>query len=108
MAIAKDDVPLEHWWALGRLYGVVHGRKVLLSWGGTMFEYLMPLIFNKQYTDSLLGDACNAAVACQIAYGKKRGIPWGISGIGLQRYRYAQNLSIQELWNTWIRPQTRT
>ncbi len=79
VAIAKEDVPLEHWWALGRLYSVVQGQKVLLSWGGTMFEYLMPLIFNKQYPDSLIGEACDAAVDCQIAYGKKRGIPWGIS-----------------------------
>lgn len=79
VAIAKEDVPLEHWWALGRYYSVAQGRKVLLSWGGTMFEYLMPLILNKQYTDSLLGEACYAAVSCQIEYGKKRGIPWGIS-----------------------------
>ncbi len=79
VAIAKQDVPLEHWWALGRVYSIVQGRKVLLSWGGTMFEYLMPLIFNKQYSDCLLGEACDAAVDCQIAYGKKRGIPWGIS-----------------------------
>ncbi len=79
VAIAKEDAPVEHWWALGRLYSVVRGRKVLLSWGGTMFEYLMPLIFNKQYSDSLIGEACNAAVDCQIDYGKQRGIPWGIS-----------------------------
>jgi cellobiose phosphorylase len=79
VAIAKEDVPLEHWWALGRLYSVVLGRRVLLSWGGTMFEYLMPLIFNKQYPDSLIGEACLATVNCQIDYGKKRGIPWGIS-----------------------------
>lgn len=79
VAIAKEDVPLEHWWALGRLYSIVRGRKVLLSWGGTMFEYLMPMIFNKQYEDSLIGEACHAAVDCQIDYGKKRGIPWGIS-----------------------------
>lgn len=79
IAIAKEDVPLEHWWALGRLYSVVNGRNVLLSWGGTMFEYLMPTLFNKQYSDSLMGEACEAAVACQIAYGNKRGIPWGIS-----------------------------
>ena len=79
VAIAKEDVPLEHWWALGRFYSTVNGRRVLLSWGGTMFEYLMPLLFNKQYRDSLIGEACHAVVACQIAYGKKRGIPWGIS-----------------------------
>lgn len=79
VAIAKEDVPVEHWWALGRLYSIVRGRKVLLSWGGTMFEYLMPLIFHKQYSDSLIGEACHAAVDCQIDYGKQRGIPWGIS-----------------------------
>lgn len=79
VAIAKGDAPLEHWWALGRVYSTVEGRSVLMSWGGTMFEYLMPLIFSKHYPDSLLGEACNAAVACQIEYGNKRGIPWGIS-----------------------------
>ncbi len=79
VAIAKEDVPLDHWWALGRYYSVVEGKKVLLSWGGTMFEYLMPLIFNKYYDDSLLGEACQAAVGCQIAYGQRLGIPWGIS-----------------------------
>jgi cellobiose phosphorylase len=79
VAIAKGDVPLEHWWMLGRLYSYVLRRKVLLSWGGTMFEYLMPLLFEKQFPDSLIGEACHAAVACQIDYGKKRGIPWGIS-----------------------------
>lgn len=79
VAIAKGDVPVEHWWALGRIYGMVQGRKVLLSWGGTMFEYLMPLIFNKYYSDSLIGEACRTTVRCQIAYGKRRGIPWGIS-----------------------------
>lgn len=79
VAIAKEDVPLDHWWALGRLYGMARGKRVLLSWGGTMFEYLMPLIIAKQYSDSLLGNACEAAVDCQIDYGKMRGIPWGIS-----------------------------
>lgn len=79
VSIAKGDAPLKHWWSLGRPYTIVNGRRVLLSWGGTMFEYLMPLIFNRGYSDSLIGDACQAAVACQIDYGNKRGIPWGIS-----------------------------
>ncbi len=78
-SIAYENAPLEHWWALGRFYSIVEGRKVLLSWGGTMFEYLMPLLFNKPYPDSLLGEACAAVVACQIEYGRRRGIPWGIS-----------------------------
>lgn len=79
LAIAKGDVPINHWWALGRPYNIVNGREILLSWGGTMFEYLMPLIFHPFYQESLLGSACDAAVCCQIRYGKKRGIPWGIS-----------------------------
>lgn len=79
VAIAKGEVPLEHWWSLGRPYSRLYGRRVLLSWGGTMFEYLMPLLFNKYLSDSLLGDACHNAVACQMIYGKTRGIPWGIS-----------------------------
>lgn len=79
VGIAKGDVPLEHWWALGRPYAHVYGQRVLMSWGGTMFEYLMPLIFNKYYANSLLGQACNAVVNCQVKYGKERGIPWGIS-----------------------------
>lgn len=79
VSIAKGDAPIEHWWALGRPYSLAYGRWVLLSWGGTMFEYLMPLLFNKQYKHSLLGNACEAAVECQIDYGKNRGIPWGIS-----------------------------
>ncbi|MCE5293090.1 MAG: hypothetical protein LLF94_00565 [Chlamydiales bacterium] len=79
VAIAKDDVPLDHWWSLGRPYGLSNGKKVLLSWGGTMFEYLMPVLFSKYYPESLLGSACRSAVDCQIAYGELRGIPWGIS-----------------------------
>ncbi len=79
VAIAKEDVPIEHWWALGRPYAKVAGRRVLLSWGGTMFEYLMPLLMTRHYPDSLLGNGCVAAVMCQRDYGRQRGFPWGIS-----------------------------
>lgn len=79
VAIAKGDIPLENWWSLGRPYAIYHGRQVLQSWGGTLFEYLMPLLFNRLYPNSLLGEACQAAVLCQIDYATERGIPWGIS-----------------------------
>lgn len=79
VAIAKGDVPLEHWWALGRPYGFCDGRQVLLSWGGTMFEYLMPLLFNIQYPTSLIGQGCWNAVYVQRKYGERLGIPWGVS-----------------------------
>jgi cyclic beta-1,2-glucan synthetase len=79
IAIARGDVPLEHWFSLGRLYGALGRQRVLLSWAGTMFEYLMPLLFQYSFGNSLLDKAAREAVAAQIAYGRARGVPWGIS-----------------------------
>lgn len=79
VAIARGEVPVEHWWSLGRPFGLAYMRRPLLSWCGTMFEYLMPLLFTRSYANSLLDQACRTAVACQIAYARQRGIPWGIS-----------------------------
>ncbi|MGI8890293.1 MAG: glucoamylase family protein, partial [Chthoniobacterales bacterium] len=79
LAIARGEVPLEHWWALGRPFGSAYGRLPLLSWSGTMFEYLMPILFTRTHENSLLDRACHDAVHCQIAYGDAMGVPWGIS-----------------------------
>ncbi|BDD87851.1 cyclic beta 1-2 glucan synthetase [Desulfofustis limnaeus] len=79
LAIARGDVPLEHWFSLSRPYGAVGRRRVLLSWTGTMFEYLMPLLFQRSYDNSLLDKAVREAVAVQIAYGRSHSVPWGIS-----------------------------
>jgi cyclic beta-1,2-glucan synthetase len=79
VAVARGEVPLEHWWALGRPYGSAFGERALLSWSGTMFEYLMPLLMTRSFDNSMLDRACKTAVDCQIAYGKQRNIPWGIS-----------------------------
>lgn len=78
VAIAKGDVPINHWLALGRPYTSSSGQ-VLLSWSGTMFEYLMPLLFTHSFRNSLLDNACAAAVKRQIEYGHDRDVPWGIS-----------------------------
>ena len=78
-AIARGDVPMEHWFSLGRPYGAIGRQRVLLSWTGTMFEYLMPLLFQHSFGHSLLDKAAREAVAAQIAYGRKRCVPWGIS-----------------------------
>ena len=64
---------------MSRPYGAIGHRRVLMSWTGTMFEYLMPLIFQRSYGHSLLDKATREAVAIQIAYGRKRRVPWGIS-----------------------------
>jgi cyclic beta-1,2-glucan synthetase len=79
VAIARGDVPLEHWFSLGRPYGAIGRQRVLLSWTGTMFEYLMPLLFQCSYVNSLLDKAAREAVTVQIAYGRTRRVPWGIS-----------------------------
>ena len=79
VAVARGDVPLEHWFSMGRPYGAVGRRRVLLSWTGTMFEYLMPLLFQRSYANSLLDQAAREAVTVQIAHGRKLGVPWGIS-----------------------------
>ncbi len=78
VAIAKADVPVHHWLALGRPYTSSDGQ-VLLSWSGTMFEYLMPLLFTRSFRNSLLENACTAAVQRQVEYARDRGVPWGIS-----------------------------
>jgi cellobiose phosphorylase len=79
LAIARGDVPVEHWWALSRPYGSAYGRLPLLSWSGTMFEYLMPLLFTQMHENSLLDRACQDAVRCQVAYAEQNSLPWGMS-----------------------------
>src|SRR5213596_3104546 len=79
LAIARGEVPVEHWWALSRPFGSAYGRLPLLSWSGTMFEYLMPLLFTQTHENSLLDRACYDAVRCQIGYARQSRVPWGIS-----------------------------
>jgi hypothetical protein len=79
IAIAKDDIRQETWFLLGRPHALEHGHPVLLSWTGTMFEYLMPLIWMRTYPNTLLERTSRAAVRTQQAYVENRGIPWGIS-----------------------------
>jgi hypothetical protein len=78
-AIAKDDIPQESWFQLGRAQTLDHGMAGLLSWTGTMFEYLMPALWMRVYPNTLLERSAVAAVRTQEAYAAARGIPWGIS-----------------------------
>ena len=82
VAIAQGQLPQESWFALGRLLTTAGGEPILLSWSGSMFEYLMPLLVMPTYEHTLLDQTCKAAVARQIEYGRKRGVPWGISECG--------------------------
>ncbi|MBU1237219.1 MAG: cyclic beta 1-2 glucan synthetase [Gammaproteobacteria bacterium] len=79
VAIAQGQLPQESWFALGRLLTGTGGAPVLLSWSGSMFEYLMPQLVMPNYEHTLLDQTGKAAVARQIEYGGQRGVPWGMS-----------------------------
>jgi cellobiose phosphorylase len=82
VAIAQGKLPQESWFALGRLLTSIGGESLLLSWSGSMFEYLMPLLVMPTYENTLLDQTCKVAVERQIEYGNQRGVPWGISESG--------------------------
>ncbi len=86
VAIAQGQLPQESWFALGRLLAASGGEPLLLSWSGSMFEYLMPALVMPTYEQTLLDQTCKVAVQRQIEYGQKRGVPWGISESGYNAF----------------------
>jgi len=82
VAIAQGKLPQESWFALGRLLTNAGGEPILLSWSGSMFEYLMPLLVMPTYEDTLLDQTYKAAVKRQVEYGRSRRVPWGSSESG--------------------------
>ncbi|HEX8201065.1 MAG TPA: glucoamylase family protein, partial [Isosphaeraceae bacterium] len=79
LAVARGDAPRRHWFQLGRPFLRAAGRIGLISWGGTMFEYLMPRLLLRSLPGTLLDEAIRTAVARQVEYGRQKGVPWGIS-----------------------------
>ncbi|MGR2856888.1 cyclic beta 1-2 glucan synthetase [Erwinia sp. 1181_3] len=94
LTIATNQLPLKSWFALGRLFTRIDRDTALMSWSGSMFEYLMPNLVMPTYPGSLLKQMSLSAVHRQIEWGKQRGVPWGISESGyyafdpLQNYQY--------------------
>jgi cellobiose phosphorylase len=82
VAIAQGQLPQENWFALGRMLTSSGGERVLVSWSGSMFEYLMPQLVMPSYDNTLLAETARVCVDLQMAYGKLRGVPWGISESG--------------------------
>ncbi len=85
VAIALGQVPQDHWFSMGRLLVASRGDPILVSWSGSMFEYLMPLLVMPAYENTLLDHTCKEAVQQQIAYGRLNNVPWGISESGYNR-----------------------
>jgi cyclic beta-1,2-glucan synthetase len=82
LAIALGQVPQDHWFSMSRLLVAAQKGPILVSWSGSMFEYLMPLLVMPNYENTLLDHTCRAVVQQQIDYGKLRRVPWGISESG--------------------------
>src|SRR5262249_20745561 len=78
MAIAKGDVEHRHWFQLGRPMAPIGLSPALMSWGGSMFEHLMPMIFLRHDPGTLLGRSCRVATRRQISYGRRKRVCWGI------------------------------
>ena len=79
VAIAKDEIPQESWFQLGRVQIIEKGIAGLLSWTGTMFEYMMPNLWMRIYPNTTLERAAMAAVRAQQVYAERKNTPWGIS-----------------------------
>ncbi|MGF1632620.1 MAG: GH36-type glycosyl hydrolase domain-containing protein [Phycisphaerae bacterium] len=82
VAVAEGQLPQEHWFALGRQLTTTGPDAALLSWSGSMFEYLMPLLFMPNYPGTLLDRTYRGMLRRQIEYGRQRKVPWGISESG--------------------------
>jgi hypothetical protein len=79
LAIARGQAPGQAWFHLGRKLTYYRGHRTLISWSGTMFEYLMPLLFMQTWAGTLLGESMQSVVRIQRMYARERRIPWGIS-----------------------------
>jgi hypothetical protein len=79
IAVAKEDLIQDGWFRLGRQHTVCEGQTTLISWTGTMFEYLMPVLWMRSHPNTLLDRAVRSAVRAQRIYGERRRVPWGIS-----------------------------
>ncbi len=94
IAIARGEAPSSHWLHLERpLVEVGNGLRALISWNGSMFEYLMPELLTRSYPGTLLHESNRAAVQRQIEYARSRGVPWGISESGY--YHFDAHLNYQ-------------
>jgi hypothetical protein len=79
LAVSDGQLPADHWTALGRSVALHGGVPALMSWSGSMFEYLMPMLVMPSHASTLLHTSCRAAVGRHVKYAKEQGLPWGVS-----------------------------
>ncbi len=85
VGIAQGKLPQEHWFSLGRALTASRGKPALLSWSGSMFEYLMPLLVMPTYRATILDETYRGVIERQVEYGRERGVPWGVSESGYNK-----------------------
>lgn len=95
LAIATNQLPMKSWYALGRLFTNIDNETSLMSWSGSMFEYLMPNLVMPNWRGSLLDEMGKSAVKRQINWGKERGVPWGVSESGYHAFDVQRNYQYQ-------------
>ncbi|MFC4779481.1 GH36-type glycosyl hydrolase domain-containing protein [Paenibacillus sp. GCM10023252] len=91
VAIALGQISVSHWLALGRTVRKLGGEKTLVSWSGTMFEYLMPWLIMRTYRDTIWDSTYRGVVKRQLEYASQRGVPFGISESGYYAFDYQLN-----------------
>lgn len=102
IAIARGEVPAKHWFKLGRTLTVVDFYKGMISWTGTMFEYLMPLILMKVYKNTLLDETYSFVVRSQKKYGRQKHVPWGVSESGFYAFDIDLNYQYKAIGVPWL------
>ena len=102
ISVARGIVPPTHWYKMGRALTVVGRKKGLISWTGTMFEYLMPLILMKNYESTLLDETYSFVVESQKKYGQEKRIPWGTSESGFYSLDKRQDYQYKAIGVPWL------
>lgn len=91
ITIALEQVPQQHWFQLGRPFRQVNGAPVLVCWGGSLFEYLMPTLFLPDFPGTLLDETYQRVIECHIRYGSSHGTPWGNGEAGYYAFDQYNN-----------------
>jgi len=102
LAVARHEAPVKHWFSLGRSLTKLNRDKGLVSWTGTMFEYLMPLLVMKNYPKTLLDETYDFVIKSQMVYAKKKNVVWGISESAFYNFDINLNYQYKALGVPWL------
>ena len=102
ISIARGEIPESHWFKMGRVLTAVDGYKGLISWTGTMFEYLMPLLIMKNYKNTLLDETYSFVIKSQKKYGRQRNMPWGMSESGFYSLDFNDDYQYKAIGVPWL------